>query len=366
MTFSRPFIESARPAFSRGVLLLVTFLFLGGASWKQVPVLRGAVPSLAGDGTGGFVVSSVDGDLLHFARVKDGTWSEPRTIAKDAALFVNRADTPALAVSGRRMVASWATKNQHGTVLHIAESKDGGATWANPRTPHPAQVAPFGFVSLTPSGEYVWLDGRILPGGREGEGDMQLRHRDALLDARVCDCCQTAMAMTSEGPIVAYRDRSDSEVRDIAYVRRTAKGWTRPKTLHADGWQIQGCPVNGPQLDAAGKRVVAAWFTAANNEPRVQVAFSTDAGASFAKPIRIDLGKTTGRVDVALRRDGSAVVTWIEAGALHARTVSIDRTLGEPMRIGPVGGFPRLAVSDENVAVVWSAEDGIHFATLER
>jgi hypothetical protein len=347
-------------------LLLTTFLLVGGATWKEAAVVSGAVPFVAGDGTGGFVVSFADADAFRFARVQNGRWSEPRTIAKDAALLVNRADSPSIAASGKKLIASWSTKNQHGTVVHIAESNDGGATWSKPKTPHPSTVAPFGFVSLTASGEYVWLDGRILPGGKEGEGDMQLRHRDALLDARVCDCCQTAMAMTSEGPLVAYRDRSASEVRDISYVRRTAKGWSQPKTLSADGWQINGCPVNGPQLDAQGKRVVAVWFTAANNEPRVQVTFSNDAGASFGKPIRIDLGKTTGRADVALRADGSAIVTWIEAGALHARTVAVDGKLGEPMRIGPVGGFPRLAVSKENVAVVWSAEDGVHFATLER
>ena len=34
-----------------------------------------------------------------------------------------------------------------------------------------------------------------------------------LLDARVCDCCQTDVAMTQDGPIVIYRDRSEDLVR---------------------------------------------------------------------------------------------------------------------------------------------------------
>jgi hypothetical protein len=334
--------------------------------WKEAPLLKGTVPFVAGDGTGAFVVSYADGDAFRFARMQNGKWSAPRTITKDAALLVNRADFPSIAVNGRKLIASWSTTNHHGTVLHIAESKDAGATWSPPKTPHPNQIAPFAFVSLTATGEYVWLDGRILPGGHEGAGDMQLRARDALLDARVCDCCQTAIAMTSEGPIVAYRDRSDSEIRDISYVRRTAKGWTQPRTLHADGWQLRGCPVNGPQLDANGKHVVAVWFTGANNDPRVLAAFSNDAGATFSAPSRIDLGKTTGRADISLLADGSAVVTWIEAGALHARVMRVDGTLGVPSRIGAVNGFPRVAVSKENVAVVWPAEDGVHFATLER
>ena len=46
--------------------------------------------------------------------------------------------------------------------------------------------------------------------------DMSLnRGADAQLDARACDCCQTAVAMTARGPLLAYRDRSDDAGRAI-------------------------------------------------------------------------------------------------------------------------------------------------------
>lgn len=324
---------------------------------------KAKVPFVAADGYGGFYVSHVADGAFKVAHVRDGKWSPARVITNDASLLVNSADYPSVAVDGKRLLASWSTRNGHGTVIHLAESKDGGATWSQATTPHPRMVSVFGFVSLLPKGA-VFLDGRVLPGGMEGAGDMQLRANDALLDARVCDCCQTAAVMTSAGAVVAYRDRSENEIRDISVVRQTAKGWTAPKTLHADGWQIQGCPVNGPQLDARGKRVVAAWFTAARNEPRVQVAFSEDAGATFSAPVRVT-DKTTGRVDVAWLDDRSAVVTYVVDGALHARRVSRNGTMGAPVRVAIAGGFPRLAVSKENVGVVWSAEDGVHFQLLE-
>ena len=175
--------------------------------------------------------------------------------------------------------------------------------------------------------------------------------------------------MTSAGPIVAYRDRTADEMRDISIVRKTASGWTKPVLLHNDGWKIQGCPVNGPQLDASGKRVVAAWFAAPNSEPRVYAAFSSDAGATFSKPVRIDVAKTAGRVDVALMKDGSAAVSWVEQRGdktiAMARRVTGAGTLGAPVDIGEARGFPRLAVSGENVAVVWAtADDRVHFKTL--
>jgi hypothetical protein len=200
---------------------------------------------------------------------------------------------------------------------------------------------------------------------------------DAAVDPRVCDCCQTAAAITDDGPVVAYRDRSDDEVRDISIVRLTANGWTEPKTLHADGWKIAACPVNGPQLDASGKTVIAAWFTAAGNRPRVKAAFSSDAGATFGTPIVIDEGEPAGHVDVAMLADGSAIVTWVqragEGARVEARLVRADGTRGDAITIAETAsatstGFPRLAVSKQNIAVVWNgggAEPSVRIATIQ-
>ena len=331
-------------------------------------LVKANTPSIAADGTGGFVVSFVDEKKksFRFATYRDGKWSAARTIAS-GDLLVNRADFGSLAVEGKTIAAQWSTHYGHGAAIHLARSTDGGVTWTKAVTPHPALVSEFGFVSLLPAGEAVWLDGRTLKNGEEGEGDMQLRFSgDVLLDARVCDCCQTAMAMTSAGPVIAYRDRSGDEIRDISIVRRTTSGWTKPKTLHADGFRITGCPVNGPQLDARGKRVVAVWFTDAQQQPRVQVAFSEDAGASFGTPVRIDGGRTQGKVDVALLPNGDAVATWLQDGMLYARRISAKGTLGVPLPVARADGFARIAVSKENVAVVWTAPDGAHFAMLER
>lgn len=346
---------------------LLFALSVGAAEFK------GAVPNIAADGGGGFVVTYIDGASFRFVTIRGDQASAPREIAK-GNLLVNRADFPTIAVSGKTMLASWLTKNGHGSMIHAARSTDGGATWSAAKTPHPSMVSEFGFVSLGANGDAIWLDGRGLKGGVEGEGDMELHYaafpfaKDVAIDKRVCDCCQTAMAMTSDGPIVAYRDRSAEEIRDIAIVRGTKSGWTSPKVIHADGWKITGCPVNGPQLDANGKHVAIAWFTAAHDEPRVYAAFSNDAGATFSAPLRIDTDKASGRVDVALLADGSAVVTWVavrgEKSIAYARRVR-PTSAGAPVEIGEARGFPRIAVSKENVGVVWAADDRVHFKTIK-
>jgi hypothetical protein len=362
------------PRRSRGFSLVALLILTGCRTESRVAATPAVsftqtvqmvkVPNIAGDGEGGFVITYFDEDVLRFSRVRDARWSPPRTIAL-GDLLVNSADLPSIAVDGKTMHASWSKRKGHGSVIYLASSSDGGETWSAPVTPHPPLVSQFGFVSLLPTGDFVYLDGRKLEGGMEGAGEVELRATGALLDPRVCDCCQTAAAMTSEGPIYAYRDRSADDVRDIAYVRRTASGWTEPKVVHADNWKLNGCPVNGPQLDARGRDVVIAWFTAVHQQPRVYAAFSKDAGATFGAPIRVDLATTTGRVDVVLREDGDAIVTFIDGGALHARRVSPDGKAGPPLRIGEAGGFPRMALSKDNVGVVWSGDDGVHFATLE-
>ena len=135
---------------------------------------------------------------------------------------------------------------------------------------------------------------------------------EVVLDSRVCECCQTSAAQTSEGAVVVYRDRSEKEVRDISIVRFSRGRWTEPEIVHGDGWEIEGCPVNGPSVAASGRRVAVAWFTAAKDTPRVKIAFSEDAGASFGQPVQVDDGSPIGRVEVLMLRDGSAFVVWLE------------------------------------------------------
>jgi hypothetical protein len=173
------------------------------------------------------------------------------------------------------------------------------------------------------------------------------------------------MAMTARGPLVAYRDRSADEIRDISYVRRDASGWTKPQALRADGWKINGCPVNGPQVDAIGNDVATAWFTAANEQQRVYVAFSNDGGATFGNAITVDDGKPAGRVDVVLLNARTALVTWLEqtaaGGEIRARRVPRDGKAGASIKIADSGtaratGFARIARAGQDVWFTWTEQ----------
>ena len=313
-----------------------------------------------------------------------GTWSDVRTVTRGSDLFVNWADFPSIVrTAGGTLVAHWLQRtggNTYAYAVRTATSRDGGASWSEPGTPHGDDTpTEHGFVSLLPrddgSTEIFWLDGRNYAPGVDAEyaNEMTLRHAviaadggtgvETRLDARVCDCCQTGAAHTASGAVVVYRDRSDDEVRDIHIIRRTGSVWSEPAAVHEDGWKIAACPVNGPSVSAHEDRLAVAWFTAARDTPRVNIVFSQDGGRTFGTATRVDGGSPEGRVDVELLNDGSALVTWIErtsGGAeIRLRTVAPDGRMGPAVTAATASadraaGFPRVAVSGGFAVLAWT------------
>lgn len=329
-----------------------------------------------------------EGHLVRFARYDGRAWSAPSTVARGERFFVNWADFPSINEIGGTLVAHWLRRGPEGGYdygVRVAVSTDGGATWSDPWTPHEdGTPTEHGFVSVFAAGEtagLVWLDGRRFaegPGGDPPTREMTLRFRtlghggppgpETLVDERVCDCCQTDAALTSRGPVVVYRDRSPEEVRDIRLARLEPEGWTPGTLVHADGWEIASCPVNGPAVAARDRTVAAAWFTAAGDEARVRLAFSSDAGDTFDEPLTVDDGAPVGRVDVVLAADGSAVVSWLErtgeGAEVRLRRLAADGSTTASAVVAPTsaeraGGFPRMVpLPGEGLLLAWTDVHG--------
>ncbi len=328
-------------------------------------------------------------DSAHALRLSvlsgDG-WSAPTTVTHASDLFVNWADFPSVVeLPDGRFAAHWLQRSGTGRYAYdvrVAQSLDGGATWSAPVTPHrDGTQTEHGFVSLFPIGDslgLVWLDGRKYQHkGHDGRNEMQLAFTtisadgglgaEQFVDARVCDCCQTAAALTSSGPVVVYRDRSPEEIRDISIVRRVDGVWTEPAPVHRDGWHIAACPVNGPAIAANGDHVAVAWFTGADSIPAVKVAFSSDAGATFGNAVRLDEGLPRGRVGVVLDDAGGALVSWLElrdgnVAEVRVRRVATDGSLGTPMSVASTtgaraSGFPRMVRAGDQLVFAWTAPD---------
>ncbi|HYB96440.1 MAG TPA: sialidase family protein [Vicinamibacterales bacterium] len=338
------------------------------------------------------------GDLatLKFAERTTTGWTPVRTIASGRNWFVNWADVPsAVRLPSGAIVAHWLQKSAESTYAYdvrLSYSTDDGRTWSPSFTPHhDGTPTEHGFASIFPIGDgfgLVWLDGRHMKAGGHGEhggGAMTVRYarfdrnfkqvEETEVDAKVCECCPTAAATTSEGIIAAYRNRSDEEIRDN-YVTRLVNGkWSAPQPVFADNWKIAACPVNGPALSARGGTVAMSWFTVKNEQGQAYLAFSQDAGKTFAAPIRLDDGGTLGRVDLELLPDNSALATWIEfadqRAQFRARRIDQTGTRSAPVTIAGIAGsrssgYPRVAVANGEVVFAWveSGEAGaLHVRT---
>ena len=283
---------------------------------------------------------------LYMSTLKNEKFDEVLEVASGNNWFVNWADFPSVVSykdDPNKLAAHWLQKSSSGTYdydVMISQSKDGGKTWMQPFILHQDGIkAEHGFVSLSPLGNNrmmaVWLDGRHTKNNedntKEANGKSEHKHQGSMtlrscefdiennlyesveLDSRVCECCQTDLSINKQGKaLVVYRDRSDTEVRDIFIKRKIKDQWLNPKPVWSEGWYVPGCPVNGPAIASSDSLVAVAWYTESAQTPKVQLAFSKDNGSDFSKPILVDNGNPIGRVDLVFEDDKTVWLSWIE------------------------------------------------------
>lgn len=332
-----------------------------------------------------------DGHVLRISRYADGAWGAAHTVAEGASeWFVNFADHPVLGAGpDGRVLVSWsyrpaaALDEKWGLAVKTAVSSDYGESWREGVTLGADNTADYsGFLGLsTTSSGYR---AAYLAPALKGEAQRGAEHvktlrfaelswdgrlvSDVELDSDVCTCCPLDTANTADGPAVVYRDHAAGEIRDIAVVRRVGGRWSEPRPVHRDNWEINGCPVNGAAISASGSVAATAWFTAAQDEPRVLTAFSSNAAASFGKPVRVDGGNPAGWAGVALLDENRAAVSWLEkradesgVGDLMLRIVEREQPVAEARTIATTGsgrstGIPQITPYAKGVALAWREE----------
>ena len=315
-------------------------------------------------------------------------WSTPGTVATGDDWFINWADFPSVTpIGGDVLAAHWLVYQQQGfgydAVMSI--SADGGATWRDPFLLHADGTdTEHGFVTLFPWRDglaAVWLDGRnmIVDGEFAFENEageplgMSLRYArfdvagerlsSAELDPLACDCCQTDVALLGGDALLAFRDRTTSEVRDIVVQRLSEDGWQAPIPLAPDNWVLEACPINGPAIAARDDQVAVAWFSAADNRPLVRVVRSNDGGRTFGDAMDLDSSGSFGHVDIAALPDGETAVSWLRSEAdglaLVLRLIDGAGETGDPITVatidtaGPLD-FPQMVFDGTRLVFAWT------------
>ncbi len=334
-----------------------------------------------------------DGTQLVWAAYDGSGWSLPEPITTGQDFLINWADFPSLAMAGETPIAAhWLEVVPGGIYAYHAKLafRSESGTWSQPVTIHRDRSATeHGFVAMSPvdSGDVlaIWLDGHRTIGqaGQSHEKHaaspdlstaMTLRSvvlsrdgkpgEETEIDGSVCDCCQTSLARSGNRIIAVYRNRTRDEVRDIysaVFDLRDGR-WGAPRALSQDGWEIAGCPVNGPAVAAFADTVIATWFSAANEQPRTYMSVSRDGGLTFSGARPLGHEASIGRVGVSFNDAGQALLTWMESA--DERAVVYGRLwapsgLGERFIIGDIdasraSGFPRAAALGKDFLVAWT------------
>lgn len=314
-----------------------------------------------------WVETSGDTATLKFSEFLNEQWQSPEEVASGTDWFVNWADYPKISATKSTMIAHYLQKSAPDTYAYDVKAKiRNEAGWGQAFKVHnDTMQAEHGFVSIMPlKGDQfrmVWLDGRNTSGPHAGAMTLRTATIDAkgvisgrsLLDDRVCDCCATAATFTANGPLVAFRDRSNEEIRDIYITQLAEEKWSTPEAVHNDLWEIAGCPVNGPSLDASADMVALGWYSGAQNRPKVQLALSKDGGSTFMTPILIDDQEPFGRVAVKVLDEDRLAVVWLarngEQASVKLKILNQNGSTLKEMVItetsgARASGFPQIAV----------------------
>ena len=359
------------------------------ADGKTVAVAWGAT---AAGKTDVFVAVSRDGGSSFGAPV--------RVNALDGTARLGGELPPRVAVTADAIVVLWTSRGTS-TSIEIARSTDGGRTFSPGTSLQAAGAAgDRGWPSLSIGADGVahafWLDHRGLatrdatekpaakPAARHETHDgVAMAQKSAIYHASfgktasaersiapgVCYCCKTATATGPRGRVyAAWRHVYPGNIRDIAFASSSDGGQTfsPPSRVSEDGWQIAGCPDDGPAMAVDRKGVVhLVWPTViggATPEGALFYATSSD-GRSFSPRVRLQtLGSARPtHPQIAVDGTGRVVVAWDERidgrRVVAARVISPSPAPDTPPVIltdGEAGQYPVLATSGSTTLAAWA------------
>jgi hypothetical protein len=378
-------------------LLLAAALTASAQALKPVPMPNPAAAgsiqpnwAVAADGSAmlSWVERATTGTYsLRYAIRRGAAWSEARTIIAGRRFWRHPAEVPELlSLSDGTLLAQWVEKSDESSEVEfilVSSSRD-GIHWTAPSIAHKDRTPQqHGLASIVESAPHeasiLWLqalkgeDGPVsLMRTIVGADGKEVKEEE--LDADVCSCCPTSVVKTAKGILVAYRDHTSKDIRDIAVLRFENAKWSASKILNADKWEISACPVNAASAAAKDNRVAIAWYTEADDKPRVQLVFSADSGATYTKPLKLNTGDALGYVSTVLNSDGGATVSWLEETGKSTRVMV--RSVSAAGAAGPVAqvaegsrtslGYPKLVRAGNETWLAWGdAKTGVKTAQLK-
>lgn len=193
--------------------------------------------------------------------------------------------------------------------------------------------------------------------------------------AGVCYCCKTALATRTVGGrallVAAWRHVYPGNFRDMATAQSVDGGVTfsAPARVSEDGWQLDGCPEDGPSVSIDGGGTMhLLWPTVVQaGEPYKALFYASRRDSAWTPRLQVTgAGLNVAHPSLAVADDGSALAVWDQLGK-GPRTIQMSvRTVGGRGFAAPrqVSGtatarYPVVAWRDARTALVaWREGEG--------
>ncbi len=187
------------------------------------------------------------------------------------------------------------------------------------------------------------------------------------VDEGTCVCCRTAVTSGPDGMVyVAWRKIFEGNVRETVVARSTDHGETfeAPVIVGHDQWVFPACPHRPASMgvDRQG-RLYVVWYTEGTDEiPAVYLAYSDDQGKSFSEKRKLNVAKNTfpDHPQIAVDPEGRIAVVWEEQAPVKrdvVMSVSTDRgaTFTAPRKVNEKKSqTPVVAVNQQGLfALAW-------------
>lgn len=287
------------------------------------------------------------------------------------------------------------------TTIKLARSRDGGRTFGAAQALSAGKAGDRGWPALAldtaGTAHAIWLDHRGLAGNKtaghpHGTGapsdGVAMAQRSGLFFASagpsgaraerelvkgVCYCCKTALAAgRGRALYAAWRQVYPGNIRDIAFSasRDGGRTFSAPMRISDDGWEINGCPDDGPAIAVEdGGAVHVVWPTVIVSNGALEGALfhaSTRDGRTFTRRTRVPTAGSLkpSHPQLAIADGGRLVVAWDEVVAgrrtVFARTLT-PKAAGAT-EFGPIeilggdrpGTYPALAVAADRALAAWT------------
>jgi len=320
-------------------------------------IANGQMPAITSDKQNALHLTYGSGDSLMYMTSTDQgkTFSAASLIAVVPELAASHTRGPQIAVTTTGLVLT--ACDATGNIFSFVKKET--AQWKqSTRVNDLDTVAKENLMSLSAEGNLVfavWLDlrdkhnkifgAKSIDGGNTWSKNMMIY---AWPDTTVCECCKPSVLVKGNNVYIMFRNWLDGN-RDLYLIQSSDAGdrFGEAVKLGNGSWKLDGCPMDGGALVAAGDGAVQ---TVWNRKGKVY--------ASAPGHPEKELGEGRGCTMESV--NGKNVYAWVEKGE-----VMVLNPMGERIRLGK-GQLPVLkSIDNKNVLCLWEDKKQIHKAIVE-